>query len=87
LYLGRINDGISGGSFSTLLAFFADISPHEERTYYFGWDSAAAGAGAALGPAYGGMLAHFGNAKPYNFGATITIINYLFGNFYMPESF
>ncbi|NVS34902.1 MFS transporter, partial [Listeria monocytogenes] len=77
LFLGRIIEGITGGSISTLFAFFADITPQEERTKYFGWVSAAAGAGAALGPAFGGLLAHFGYAMPFFFGATITFINFL----------
>lgn len=72
LFLGRIIEGITGGSISTLFAFFADITPQEERTKYFGWVSAAAGAGAALGPAFGGLLAHFGYAMPFFFGAAIT---------------
>ncbi|HAC3793315.1 TPA_asm: MFS transporter, partial [Listeria monocytogenes] len=37
LFLGRIIEGITGGSISTLFAFFADITPQEERTKYFGW--------------------------------------------------
>ncbi|MBC1609772.1 MFS transporter [Listeria welshimeri] len=87
LFLGRIIEGITGGSISTLFAFFADITPQENRTKYFGWVSAAAGAGAALGPAFGGFIAHFGYAMPFFFGAAITLLNFLFGYFYMPESF
>lgn len=86
LFLGRIIEGITGGSISTLFAFFADITPQENRTKYFGWVSAAAGAGAALGPAFGGFIAHFGYAIPFFFGAAITLLNFLFGYFYMPES-
>ncbi|MBC1997614.1 MFS transporter [Listeria marthii] len=86
LFLGRIIEGITGGSISTLFAFFADITPQEQRTKYFGWVSAAAGAGAALGPAFGGLLAHFGYAVPFFFGAAITLLNFMFGYFYMPES-
>ncbi|MBC2118792.1 MFS transporter [Listeria marthii] len=86
LFLGRIIEGITGGSISTLFAFFADITPQEQRTRYFGWVSAAAGAGAALGPAFGGLLAHFGYAVPFFFGAAITLLNFMFGYFYMPES-
>lgn len=86
LFLGRIIEGITGGSISTLFAFFADITPQENRTKYFGWVSAAAGAGAALGPAFGGFIAHFGDAMPFFFGAAITLLNFLFGYFYMPES-
>ncbi|MBC2200213.1 MFS transporter [Listeria welshimeri] len=86
LFLSRIIEGITGGSISTLFAFFADITPQENRTKYFGWVSAAAGAGAALGPAFGGFIAHFGYAMPFFFGAAITLLNFLFGYFYMPES-
>ncbi|MBC1587389.1 MFS transporter [Listeria welshimeri] len=86
LFLGRIIEGITGGSISTLFAFFADITPQDNRTKYFGWVSAAAGAGAALGPAFGGFIAHFGYAMPFFFGAAITLLNFLFGYFYMPES-
>ncbi|MBC1584849.1 MFS transporter [Listeria seeligeri] len=86
LFLGRIIEGITGGSISTLFAFFADITPQEQRTKYFGWVSAAAGAGGSLGPAFGGLIAHFGYAMPFFFGAAITLINFLFGYFYMPES-
>ncbi|MBC2374814.1 MFS transporter [Listeria welshimeri] len=86
LFLGRIIEGITGGSISTLFAFFADITPQENRTKYFGWVSAAAGAGAALGPAFGGFIAHFGYAMPFFFGAAITLLNFLFGYFYIPES-
>ncbi|MBC2272674.1 MFS transporter [Listeria welshimeri] len=86
LFLGRIIEGITGGSISTLFAFFADITPQENRTKYFGWVSAATGAGAALGPAFGGFIAHFGYAMPFFFGAAITLLNFLFGYFYMPES-
>ncbi|MBF2502130.1 MFS transporter [Listeria marthii] len=86
LFLGRVIEGITGGSISTLFAFFADITPQEQRTKYFGWVSAAAGAGAALGPAFGGLLAHFGYAVPFFFGAAITLLNFMFGYFYMTES-
>ncbi|CAM4163433.1 tetracycline resistance MFS efflux pump [Listeria ivanovii] len=86
LFAGRIIEGITGGSVSTLFAFIADITPQEQRTKYFGWVSAVAGTGAAIGPALGGLLAHFGYATPLFFGAVITLINFAFGYFYMPES-
>jgi DHA1 family tetracycline resistance protein-like MFS transporter len=35
LFLGRIIDGLTGGNISTILAFFADITPKEQRTKYF----------------------------------------------------
>ena len=86
LFLGRIIDGVTGGSISTIFAYFADITPKEERTKYFGWISAIAGIGAAIGPTLGGMLAKFGYAVPMYFGAIITLLNFIYGILYMPES-
>lgn len=86
LFLGRIIDGVTGGSISTIFAYFADITPKEERTKYFGWISAIAGIGAAIGPTLGGALAKFGYAVPMYFGAIITLLNFIYGILYMPES-
>lgn len=73
-------------SISTIFAYFADITPKEERTKYFGWISAIAGIGAAIGPTLGGVLAKFGYAVPMYFGAIITLLNFIYGILYMPES-
>lgn len=86
LFAGRIIEGITGGSISTLFAYFADITPVEQRTKYFGWISAVAGIGSAIGPVLGGLLAHFSYAAPLFFGAVITLLNVVFGFLYMPES-
>ncbi len=86
LFAGRIIEGITGGSISTIFAYFADITPREQRTKYFGWISAAAGVGAAIGPTFGGLLARFGYSVPMYFGAGITLLNLLYGFFFMPES-
>ncbi len=86
LFAGRIIDGITGGSISTIFAYFADITPREQRTKYFGWMSAVSGAGSIIGPALGGMLARFGYSVPLYFGAIITLLNVVFGILYMPES-
>ena len=50
LFLGRIIDGLTGGNISTILAYFADITPKEQRTKYFGWAGAASGIGSIIGP-------------------------------------
>lgn len=86
LFVGRIIEGITGGSISTVFAYFADITPKEQRTKTFGWVSAVAGAGAAIGPALGGLLAKFGYSVPMYFGAIITLVNFVYGILYMPES-
>lgn len=86
LFIGRIIDGVTGGNISTIFAYFADITPKEQRTKYFGWISAIAGIGAAIGPTLGGLLAKFGYAVPMYFGAIITLLNFVYGMLYMPES-
>jgi DHA1 family tetracycline resistance protein-like MFS transporter len=86
LFAGRIIDGITGGTISTIFAYFADITPKEQRTKYFGWVSAVVGAGTVIGPTLGGLLAKFGYSVPMYFGALITILNVGYGYFFMPES-
>ncbi|HDX9642988.1 TPA: MFS transporter [Bacillus mobilis] len=86
LFAGRVIEGITGGSISTIFAYFADIIPSEQRTKYFGWVSAVVGAGTIIGPTLGGLLAKFGHSVPLYFGALITLLNVLYGMKYMPES-
>lgn len=87
LFVGRIIEGITGGSISTIFAYFADITSTEERTKYFGWISAVAGIGSIMGPTIGGLLAaNFGYAAPLYFGAIISLLNFVYGWFLMPES-
>lgn len=86
LFLGRIIDGLTGGNISTILAYFADITPADQRTKYFGWAGAAAGVGSIIGPSLGGLLAKFGYSTPMYFGVIITLLNVVYGAIYMPES-
>lgn len=86
LFLGRILEGITGGSISTLFAYFADITPVSQRTKYFGWVSAVTGLGVVIGPSLGGLLTQFGYATPLYFGAFVTGANLIYGYFFMPES-
>ncbi len=86
LFVGRIIEGITGGTIATLFAYFADITSAEQRTRYFGWIGAAAGAGTIIGPSLGGILAGISYTAPLYFGAAITLLNMLYGWRYMPES-
>ncbi|EPD81766.1 MFS transporter [Paenibacillus sp. HGH0039] len=86
LFAGRIIEGITGGSIGTIFAYFADIIPPEQRTKYFGWVSAVVGVGTVIGPTLGGLLAKFGYSAPMYFGAVITLVNVIYGFFFMPES-
>ena len=44
------------------------------------------GVGTALGPVIGGVLANFGNSVPMYGGEIISLINAVYGYFFMPES-
>ncbi|MHC1682933.1 MAG: MFS transporter [Clostridiaceae bacterium] len=86
LFAGRIIEGITGGSISTIFAYFADIIPPKNRTKYFGWVSAVVGVGTIIAPTLGGLLAKFDYSLPMYFGAIITLLNVVYGFFFMPES-
>ncbi|MFQ6585095.1 MFS transporter [Priestia megaterium] len=86
LFLGRTIEGLTGGEISAIFAYFADITSSNERTKYFGWISAVVGVGTALGPIVGGELATFGNSVPMYAGTVITLLNAIYGYFFMPES-
>jgi MFS transporter, DHA1 family, tetracycline resistance protein len=86
LFVGRIIDGVTGGTISTIFAYFADIIPPKQITKYFGWVSAIVGVGTVIGPTLGGLLAKFGYSVPIYFGAIITLLNVVYGFFFMPES-
>lgn len=86
LFLGRIIEGLTGGSIATIFAYFADLTPEKDRTKYFGWISAVAGFGTVMGPAIGGFLTKFGYSTPLFFGASISFLNFILGYFVMKET-
>lgn len=86
LFLARMIDGFTGGNISTIFAYVADITQPEERGKYFGLVGAAAGFGFIAGPAIGGLTARLGYTAPLYIAAGITLVNCLWGYFYLPES-
>lgn len=86
LFLGRIIEGLTGGEISAILAYFADLTPIESRTKYFGWISATVGIGTAAGPLIGGFLAQYGPAMPLYVASFLSLSNAVYGYFFMPES-
>jgi DHA1 family tetracycline resistance protein-like MFS transporter len=86
LFVGRIIAGISGASFTTATAYIADISTPQTRAQNFGMVGAAFGLGFIIGPALGGLLADFGVRVPFIAAAVLTLINWLYGYFVLPES-
>jgi DHA1 family tetracycline resistance protein-like MFS transporter len=86
LFLGRIIAGITGASFTTAGAYIADVSPPDKRAQNFGLIGAAFGLGFILGPILGGFLGSYGARVPFFASAVLTLLNWLYGYFVLPES-
>ncbi len=86
LFIGRIIAGITGASFTTASAYIADISTPESRGQNFGMIGAAFGLGFIIGPVLGGILGEFGPRVPFWAAACLTLVNWLYGYFVLPES-
>ncbi|MCX2574324.1 TCR/Tet family MFS transporter [Pedobacter sandarakinus] len=85
-FIGRIIAGISGASFTTGMAYIADISTPEKKAQNFGMVGAAFGLGFILGSVGGGLLSQFGLRVPFMVAAGLSLINWLYGYFILPES-
>ncbi|MFN8373666.1 MAG: MFS transporter [Anaerolineae bacterium] len=86
LFLGRIIDGITGANMSVMFAFIADVTPSGQRGRFFGMMGAIMGIGFMVGPAIGGVFAGFGVEVPFYAAAALTLLNVIYGFFFMPES-
>ncbi len=86
LFVGRIIAGITGASFTTASAYIADISAPDKRAQNFGMIGAAFGLGFIIGPLIGGILGQFGSRVPFIAAAVLTLMNWLYGYFVLPES-
>ena len=86
LFLGRAIAGAAGASFTPAYAYVADISPPERRAQNFGVVSASFGTGFILGPAIGGLLGNLGPRAPFFAAAILSLINFSYGLFVLPES-
>lgn len=96
LFFTRAINGASGASMSTCYAYIADVTPPEKRAGAYGMMGAAFGIGFMIGPLLGGVL---GDAKtpiplighgelyyPFIAAGVLTLINWLYGLFVIPES-
>lgn len=86
LFVARILSGITGASFTTASAYVADISAPEKRAQNFGMIGAAFGLGFIIGPMMGGLLGKYGERVPFFVSAVLTLVNWLYGYFILPES-
>ena len=86
LFAGRILSGITSASFTAASAYIADVSPPDKRAQNFGMVGAAFGIGFILGPATGGLLGGISLRAPFWAAAALSLVNFLYGLFVLPES-
>lgn len=86
LFLGRAIAGIAGAIYGPAGAYIADITAPEKRAQAFGMMGAMFGIGFILGPALGGMIAHFGLRAPFIAAGVLALANAVYGYFALPET-
>ena len=86
LFVGRIISGITTSNVSTAFAYIADVTPPEGRAKRYGLLGAAFGLGFVVGPAVGGLLGHYSLRAPFWAAAGLSLANFLYGLFVLPES-
>lgn len=86
LFLARVIAGIGGASFTTASAYIADVSSPDRRAQNFGYIGAAFGLGFIIGPVIGGVLGQYGPRVPFIAAGILTLLNWLYGYFIVPES-
>ena len=87
LLVARLISGFAGGNISAAQAYIADITPAAERSKGMGMLGAAFGLGFTLGPAVGGLAAHYGgSAAPGLVAAGLSLLNFVSAYFILPES-
>jgi DHA1 family tetracycline resistance protein-like MFS transporter len=86
LFVGRLIAGVCGASFTTASAYIADISTNENRAQNFGMVGAAFGLGFIVGPLLGSVFSHWGVRVPFLAAAALSLLNWIYGYFVLPES-
>jgi DHA1 family tetracycline resistance protein-like MFS transporter len=96
LFITRAINGLSGASFTVASAYIADVTPPEKRAAGFGMIGAAFGLGFVFGPLIGGFLGdpdhwlpfvgHGDVRYPFYAAGILTLCNWLYGFFVLPES-
>jgi multidrug resistance protein len=86
LFAARTFAGIANANLGTAQAYIADVTPPEKRARGMGMIGAAFGMGFVLGPAFGGLLFHFGWSAPALGAAALSLVNLVLAFFLLPES-
>jgi MFS transporter, DHA1 family, tetracycline resistance protein len=87
LFVTRAINGLSGASMTAAGAYIADVTLPQKRAAAFGMVGAAFGLGFIVGPLLGGWLGtQFGVRVPFYVAGAITLLNWCYGLFVVPES-
>lgn len=87
LFVARVVSGFAGGNISAAQAYIADITSPAERSRGMGIIGAAFGLGFIIGPALGGLSAHYlGPAAPGLVAAGLSLANFGSAYLVLPES-
>lgn len=86
LFIGRLLSGITSASFSTANAYIADVTAPEKRAAAFGKLGMAFGLGFTLAPVFGAWLGAVNLRLPFYAAATLSLANFCYGLFVLPES-
>lgn len=86
LFVTRALNGLSGANITACAAYIADVTTPEKRAAGYGLMGAAFGLGFVLGPLMGGMLGKIDIHYPFYAAGALTLLNWLYGYFVLPES-
>jgi len=86
LFVGRLISGVTTSNISTAFAYITDVTPAAERARKFGLLGAAFGLGFVIGPAIGGVLGVHNLRMPFWAAAALSLANFFYGLFVLPES-
>src|ERR1700680_4011860 len=85
LFVARVLSGFAGGNISAAQAYIADITSPAERSRGMGVIGAAFGLGFIIGPAIGGLSAHYlGPAAPGLVAAGLSLVDFVSGHEILP---
>ncbi len=84
--LARVVGGITGAGFTVASAYIADVTTPDERGKGFGQLGAMFGIGFIVGPMLGGLLGGQDPRLPFYAAAGLSLVNWLYGYFILPES-